>query len=463
MFTSIIGMTEIKKYTKWVAISVVIANMIGTGVFTSLGFQVGPLPSGFTILILWLVGGIIALCGAFAYAEISTIIKRSGGEYAYLSEMYHPSLGFVSGWISIFVGFAAPICAVAMAIGSYFAPVIGLKSEDEIMMVSALAIILLSTVQLLGVKKGGDVQNVLTAVKLIFILFFCVSPFIFTGFDPSSVSFMPASGDGDLIWSEGFAISLVYVYLAYSGWNASAYMAGSLENPKRTLPFSLIGGTLFVMVLYLVINAMFLYVTDFDELVGQLDIGNVVAIKLFGTESGKIFSGLFSLALISSLSAMIIAGPKVTETMGEDYKIFQQMTRKNKLGAPYIAISVQAIIALVLLFTSSFQEVMQYIGVGLSLFATLTVIGLFVLRIKKPNVERPFKAWGYPITPAIFVILNLIMIFIVLRNDEENNVVLFTSVTIVSGFVVYFLTRNNRTEEVTPSDMNKNPDNTNKD
>lgn len=445
-------MAKINKYSKWVALSVVVANMIGTGVFTSLGFQVGPLPSAFTILLLWLIGGLVALAGAFTYAEISTTIKRSGGEYTYLGKIYHPALGFASGWISIFAGFAAPICAVAMTIGSYFAPVLGLESESQIMMVSAFSIILLSAVQLLGVKKGGNVQNALTAIKLLFILFFCISPFFVTGFTPSGVSFMPSSGDFDLIGSDAFAISLVYVYLAYSGWNASAYIAGNLDKPKKSLPFSLIGGTLIVTVLYLVINAMFLYVSDFNELNGQLDVGNVVAMKLFGPDFGKLFSGLFSLALISSLSAMIIAGPRVTETMGEDHKIFKVMTRKNKGGAPYPAIILQAAIALILLYTSTFEDVIKYIGVALSLFATLTVAGVFILRKRQKPGDDIVKTFGYPFTPALFIIVNLAMIVFVFKEDltnEENpgKVLIISLITIITGFIAYYFAKSREKDE----------------
>lgn len=445
-------MNQIKKYTKWVALSVVVANMIGTGVFTSLGFQVGPLPSGFTILLLWLLGGIVALAGAFTYAEISTTIKRSGGEYSYLSKIYHPALGFASGWISIFAGFAAPICLVAMAIGKYFAPVLGLETESEIMMVSALSIIVLSAVQLLGVKKGGSIQNALTVIKLLFILFFCISPFFVAGFEPSGISFLPSSGDSNLIWSDNFAISLVYVYLAYSGWNASAYIAGNLDNPKKSLPFSLIGGTLIVTVLYLIINAMFLYVADFKELDGQLDVGNVVAVKLFGVEYGKLFSGLFSLALISSLSAMIIAGPRVTETMGEDHRIFKSMTRKNKGGAPYFAIILQATIALILLFTSTFQDVINYIGVTLSLFATLTVAGVFILRNRNKPTKDIVKTFGYPFTPALFIIVNLAMIVFVFKNDltndeEPGKVLIISLTTLITGFIAYYFAKSREKNE----------------
>jgi APA family basic amino acid/polyamine antiporter len=437
-------MTKTQKYTKWVALSMVMANMIGTGVFTSLGFQVGPLPSGFVILMLWLLGGLVALAGAFCYAEIATRIKRSGGEYSYLSEIFHPGLGFASGWISIFAGFAAPICAVSMAIGSYFAPVVGFTSDSEIFAVSAFSIIAISALQLLGVKKGGGIQNVLTSIKLLFILFFCIAPFLITTYEPSGISFAPQSGDSDLFFSSSFAISLVYVYLAYSGWNASAYIAGNLENPKKSLPFSLILGTGIVMTLYLIINAVFLYVSDFGELHMKVDVGNVVALKIFGAEYGKVFSGLFSLALISSLSAMVIAGPKVTESMGEDHKVFSVMTKKNRGGAPYPAIIFQALIALMLLYTSTFEDVMKYIGIALSLFSTLTVAGLFVLRSRSNGTEDVVKTIGYPITPIFFIAVNLYMIYLVLSDDWQNGnakVLTISIVTIVSGYLAYYLSK----------------------
>jgi basic amino acid/polyamine antiporter, APA family len=424
-------MTQQAKYSFSVAVTVVIANMIGTGVFTSLGYQVGPIPSGFAILFLWLVGGVVSLCGAFCYAEIATSLKKSGGEYLFLSKLFHPVLGFLAGWISLLVGFAGAISAVAIAIGEYSNDLLGLP----VTLVAIMAIIIISVIHLFGVKAGGVAQNILTGLKLFLIAFFCLAP-LFMPNQVSVVSFLPQDGDWNLITSAGWAISLVFVVYAYSGWNASAYIAGNLENPEKNLPRSLIIGTLVVTVIYLALNAMFLSVSTFSELDGQNDIGNVVAIKLFGSTTGLVFSGLFSFALLSTLSAMTIAGPRVAEAMGEDYPLLNALNKKNKYDMPYQAILFQAVWSIVLVLLSDFKEIIQYISVSLSWFTLFTVIGVFILRSRTPKSERQFSIPLYPLPPIIFIGCTLWMIYYVTTNEPK--IILYSLGTVAIGLILYF-------------------------
>ena len=430
-------MTQPIKYSFTVAVTVVIANMIGTGVFTSLGYQVGPIPSGFAILMLWLVGGVVSLCGAFCYAEIATSLKKSGGEYLFLSKLFHPALGFLSGWISLLVGFAGAISAVAIAIGEYSNDLLGLP----VRLVAIVAIVLISGIHLFGVKTGGIAQNILTGLKLSLITFFCIAPlFMFSGGGSplgnqgawAGISFLPQPGDWDLITSAGWAISLVFVVYAYSGWNASAYIAGNLENPEKNIPRSLI----IVTVVYLALNAMFLSVSTFAELENQNDIGNVVAIKLFGPTIGLVFSGLFSFALLSTLSAMTIAGPRVAEAMGEDYPMLQSLTKKNRFQMPYLAILFQAGWSMVLVMLSDFKEIIQYISVSLSWFTLFTVIGVFILRKRTPKEERQFSIPFYPIPPIVFIGCTVWMIYYVTAN--EPTIILYSLGTVAIGLILYF-------------------------
>jgi basic amino acid/polyamine antiporter, APA family len=444
------------KYTRNVAITTVIANMIGTGVFTSLGFQLLDFPSGipdaFAIMMVWTIGGLIALCGAFAYAEIATTLKESGGEYLFLSKIYHPSLGFTSGWISLVAGFGAPIAAAAIAIGTYSAPVLGINTETiysiggfecpQFKIVSIVCVILVSVIHMFGVKAGGIAQNILTGVKLSLIVFFCIMPFVFSDYETSHISFVPTSTSWDMILSLPFAGALVYVMYAYSGWNASTYIAGDLENPKKNLPFSLIVGTLVVMVCYVLLNAVFLYTTPVGSMVGQVEIGNIVSNHVLGSAWGKFFSAVFSLALLSTMSAMVIAGPRVTESMGKDFSLFSWLSRKGKGGTPIFAIVLQATFAILLVMISSFEDMIKYIGITLLIFSMLTVIGVFVLRIRKPELERPFKAWGYPFTPIIFCIATCWMIVYFAKDDPYK--LLYSLLTIVSGLIIYFFIQKKR-------------------
>lgn len=405
--------------------------MIGTGVFTSLGYQVGPLPSGFTILTLWFIGGIVAISGAFTYAEIATTLKKSGGEYLYLSKIFHPALGFISGWMSMLVGFAGAISAVALAIGEYSSVLIGLP----IKFIAIASVVIVTIIHWYGVKAGGIAQTILTSTKLLLILFFCVAPFFIIDGDKSAISFLPQPGDWQLITSTGFAVSLVFVVYAYTGWNAAAYIAGNLENPAKNLPRSLIAGTLIVVLVYLSLNAMFLYSASFAELDGKNDIGNVVAFKLFGPEKGAIFSALFSIALLSTLSAMTIAGPRVLEAMGEDYGRLNPFSAKNKFQMPYLALLGQGAWAIFLVLVSSFKEIIQYISVSLSIFSMITVIGIFWVRKKYPSEERPFRVPLYPVPPIIFTVTTCWMIYYV--TAEDPMIMVYSLGTMVPGFLLY--------------------------
>lgn len=414
-----------------VGITLVIANMIGTGVFTSLGYQVGPLPSGFVIIMLWLLGGLVALSGALTYAEISTTLKRSGGEYYYLGKIFHPVLGFMSGWMSTLVGFGGAISAVALAIGSYSSLVLDLPEKG----VAIACILLISGIHLFGVKTGGRAQTFLTSIKLSLILFFCLAPFFIEDSSRlSNISFIPGSGDLDLLLSPGFAVSLVFVVYAYTGWNAAAYIAGNLEDPNRNLPRALLIGTGVVVIIYLALNSMFLYVATFGELEGQNDIGNVVAVRLFGEQIGQVFSALFSFALLSTLSAMTIAGPRVTEAMGEDYPSLRRLSIRNRYDMPYGAILLQAIWSIFLVLVSSFKEIIQYISISLSIFAILTVAGVFILR--RQYKDRPFQMPLYPVPPVIFIAVTCWMIYYMFREDPK--IIFYSLGTMIPGAILYF-------------------------
>ncbi|MBS1490285.1 MAG: amino acid permease [Bacteroidetes bacterium] len=422
-------MNHKNKYTLSVGIAVVVANMIGTGVFTSLGYQVGSLPSGFAILFLWALGGVVALCGAFTYAEIAASLKKSGGEYYYLGQLYHPAVGFSAGWISLLVGFAGAISAVAIAIGEYAHELLGIPVK----MIAIAAIAVVTGIHWFGVKAGGLAQNILTTLKLLLILVFCIAPFFIPAGSFSEITFWPKSSDAGLVFSSGFAVSLVYVVYAYSGWNAAAYIAGNLENQEKNLPRSLILGTLVVVTSYILLNATFLHVANFHELEGKNDIGNVVAFKLFGPAVGAVFAALFSTALLSTLSAMTIAGPRVLEAMGDDYPRLKQFSATNRFDMPYIALLVQGGWAVFLVLVSDFKQIIQYITVSLSVFALLTVAGIVIVRKRYP--VSSYRMPLYPLVPVFFIAVTLWMIYF--EFTKNPLVVLYSGGTIVSGLLVY--------------------------
>lgn len=434
-----ISKEKITKISVTTATAIVIANMVGTGVFTSLGFQVLGVQSIFALLMLWVIGGILSFCGALSYSELGAAIPRSGGEYTYLSKIYHPAVGFLSGFVSVFVGFAAPIALAAMALGGYFCTVFPWFNP---VWVGATVVVLITLVHSINLSIGSRFQNIVTSLKVLLILIFIVCGFVFGEHQPISV--LPLQGSWKEIGSVAFAISLIFVSYAYSGWNASAYMAGEIKNPQKNLPKSILSGTLIVMVLYILLNFIFLYTVPIAEMADSqgnpiIEIGALSAGKIFGNTGGNIMSLVISILLISTISSMVLAGPRVTMTIGEDIAALKFFARKNKKGIPVIAIILQSLIALILIFTSSFDAVLTYLGFILTLFTTLTVLGLFILRINKPDLPRPFKAWGYPITPAIFILLNLGIIYHSLTSKLTES--LAGLGTVLIGLVIFYITQ----------------------
>lgn len=429
----------------------VIANMIGTGIFTSIGFQVMNPPIGipdpFAIMFIWFIGGVFALCGATAYAEVATTFRESGGEYTFLSKIYHPIVGFASGWVSIIVGFSAAIAALALASGDYLMPImnemLGSNLPEYVPKVVAISLIMLVTlIQLGGVVTGGLFQNIITTIKLMFILVIIITPFFFLAESGKShVSFSPTSSSWSTIFSLPFAGSLVYVMFAYSGWNSSSYIAGNMENPKKNLPFSLVTGTAIVTLVYLALTGVFMYVCTFDEMRGKVAIGNIVISKVFNEQAALIFAGLFAVALVSGINAMFIAGPRVAQRMGEDYRIFSFLKGQNEKGAPVNAILLQTLISITIVLLFDFRMILQYIELTLSLFCLLTVVGVFVIRARKLGDESSIKTWGYPFTPLLFIGVTLWMILYFVQMEPMRLV--WTGVTILSAVVIYFLSPKN--------------------
>ncbi|KST57472.1 amino acid permease [Methylobacterium sp. GXS13] len=387
------------------ATAIVVADMIGIGVFTSLGFQVTDIPSGFTVLLLWLVGGVVALCGALCYAELATMFPRSSGEYNLLTRIYSPAIGFIAGWLSATVGFAAPVALAAMALGQYGKAV--LPGAPPLLLGFA-AIWIVTFVHLRGTRHSSVFQIGFTLLKLALIAAFIGVGFAGGG-DPA-ISFAPGTFDPAQIVSASFAINLVFVMYAYSGWNAATYIVGELADPPRSLPRALLVGTSIVVVLSIALNAVFLVTTPLAELAGQIEVAVIAGRHIFGEAGGRIVGGLICAGLLPTISAMMWIGPRVTVAMGEDVPALRLFAGRSRRGVPVAALLLQAGVATVLLFTQSFEAVLDFIQFGLILCSFLTVIGLIKLRITRPDQPRPFRTWGYPITPLIFLAVTLFML-----------------------------------------------------
>ncbi len=417
-----------------VATAIVVADMVGVGVFTSLGFQVKDIPSGFSILLLWIVGGVVALCGVFSYSELGAMFPRSSGEYNFLSRAYHPAFGFLAGWVSATVGFAAPVALAAMAFGEYGKSVFPGSSP---MGLAIGVILLVSIVQLSGVRHSGSFQLIATLLKVGLIVSFLVAEFVIG--TPQPISFAPSVSGLAPVMSAPFAIGLVFVMYSFSGWNAATYIIGEMRAPQQDLPRALLLGTLIVLVLYVALNAVFLHTAPMDKLSGQLDVASISGRYIFGDIGGRVVGAMICIGLVSSISAMMWIGPRVMMTMGEDIPALQLFARKSASGAPVSAILFQLAVACLLLFTRSFEAVLDFIQFALLFCSFFTVLGVIKLRITRPDLPRPYRAWGYPVTPVVFMLVTGFMMYYLLTERPLQS--LLGTLIMISGLLIYAVFR----------------------
>jgi APA family basic amino acid/polyamine antiporter len=392
------------------ATAVVIAAMVGSGVFTTLGFQVVEIRSTFAIMMVWLVGGVVALCGAFTYAELGAALPRSGGEYHLLRRVYTPALGFLSGWVSATVGFAGPSALAAMALASYTATFIPGIPENHL---AAGVVLGFSLIHASSLQVGTTFQNLLTVLKVCLILGFVGAAF--TVDQVQGITLWPQAGDVGLITGPAFAIALIFVSYAYTGWNAAIYVAGEIKQPSRTLPRSLLLGTLAVTALYVLLNYVFLRTVPMDELAGQVEVGFLAGVHIFGEAGGQVTAGIIAGLLASTVSAYVFLGPRILMVMGEDMPALTWLSVKSQRGLPVNAFVFQTLVTLALIYTSTFDQVMLYASILLIANSTLAVAGVYVLRMNEPNLPRPYRTWGYPLTPAVFLAVNIWTLMYVLQ------------------------------------------------
>jgi APA family basic amino acid/polyamine antiporter len=410
------------------ALGLVVANMVGTGIFTTTGFIIQELMDPLTMMLCWLVGGLFALSGALCYAELGARFPRAGGEYVFLKESFGDLPAFMSGWISLLVGFSAPIAAAAIAFSEYtfqlFPPafsapgVVSLPFMDISIktVVACGVIVLISLAHHRSVRLGKGLQNLLTLFKLGVILCFAGAGFAwgqgswehFSG-PLLSMEMRPLD-----VLDSRFAVALVFVTFSYTGWNAAAYLGGEIQSPKRNIPLALILGTLVVICLYLLLNILYVFALAPDNMAGAPDVGAKAACALFGPFAGRIFSGAIGLGLASALSAMIVTGPRVYYAMAKDglfFSMFSRVSRKH--GTPGSAIFLQAGLAVAMVMTASFEHLLIYIGFTLSLVSSLTVLGMMRLRycskeiVGKTGFSMAYRTPGYPFTPLLFVAGNI--------------------------------------------------------
>ena len=434
------------------ATNIVVSNMIGAGIFTTSGLLMASLGNPMLMLVLWAAGGIIAFCGALSYGELGAALPGAGGEYYFLSRLFHPVFGFLSGWVSFVAGFSAPIAASALGFSEYFTRAVpgtfnllaglGAGPGTTKKLLAIIVILLFTSIHYRGIKYGSKVQNTLTLLKVMLIVILLT-----TGFLSGRGTFSNIISHGNIPGGfQGFktiGLSLMWIMFAYSGWNASTYIGAEIKNPGKILPRSLLIGTAIVAILYLGLNTLYLYAVEPEKMKGVISIGGLAMGNLFGKPAEVLFSSLIGFALFSSLSAYIIIGPRVYYSMSEDGLFFNSIGKIHpKFGVPSNSILLQSGIAIIMVLSGTFEQVLTYMGFSLGIFPILTVLSIWKLR--KTGQAYPGMR-GFPVARIIYVIAGtLILILSFLERPGVSSIAILTA---LSGIPVYLIFKKIRSTE----------------
>jgi basic amino acid/polyamine antiporter, APA family len=400
--------------------NIVVANIIGAGIFTTSGLLMGSLGNVTVLISIWVLGGVIALCGALSYSELGAAMPRAGGEYTFLSEIFHPSVGFLSGWVSFIAGFSAPIAASAIGFSEYFyraypqiaelSMFAGWITPEGIKKILAVGVILLFTgIHARGLSFGAIIQNILTVLKIGLLVALIIAGFWLGKGDWSHFSqHEPFSFDLGGWKTSGLA--LLWVMFAYSGWNAATYIGSEVKNPERNIPRALIFGTLSVMAIYFLLNLFFVYAVKPADMKGVVSIGGLAVGNAFGPRAETVVSLLISFALFSSLSAYLILGPRVYYAMSRDGYFFKSISKiASRSKVPARAILLQGGLSVIMVVSGTFDQILTYMGFALGLFPILAVAGIFRLRKMNPTY---MKMPGFPVVQIIFLLASIGMLML---------------------------------------------------
>jgi len=404
--------------------NIVIGDMIGAGIFTTSGLLLAQLHNPVLLVLLWVVGGAIALSGALSYGELGATFPRAGGDYAFLSRLFSPLAGFLSGWVSFLVGFSAPVAASSLAFSEYLVRTLPdgiLPAELELTKKAiAIGIILVFTlIHYFGLRSGSKVQNILTVLKIGLILILILTGFIFGEGSFEHFRIQDGESVARTTW-KSIGLALMWILFAYSGWNASTYVGSEVYNPVKNIPRSLIIGTFSVTVIYLLLNLLYVYAIPPDEMKGVISIGGLTANKLFNRSLDQLFSLFIALILLSSISVLIIIGPRVYYAMAQSGHFFSVAGRINRSRVPGISILMQSGLALIYVVSGTFDQIITFLSFSLGIFPLLAVIGVFKLRIEKRSL---MKLPGYPVLPAFFILSSfVILILAFLERPLESSI-----------------------------------------
>jgi APA family basic amino acid/polyamine antiporter len=436
------------------ATAIVVSNMIGAGIFTTTGFLAGQLGSARLVVGIWVVGAVLALAGALCYSELGVNFPRSGGEYVYLREAWGPIWGFLTGWVSFFAGFSAPIAAGAIGIAEYlgyFFPSLNSQQPGAIsfgffslrlglaQLVACCVVAAFTLLNVAGMLRAARIQNFLTTVKILTIVAF-LGLGVLVGHGSWGHFAAPAVRTSPHSIPAQFLISLVWVYFGYSGWNAATYVAEELRDPERTLPLSLLAGTVLVALLYAGLNVVFIYGASLESMKGVVRVGALAASALFGPVAAGAFSGLMAFSLLATVNAMTMIGPRVYYAMAANGAFFRAAERVHPTwNTPWVAVLAQGACCCLLIVTGTFESLVEYIGFSLWLFSTLTVAGLMRLRRRPGWKSLPAANVAFPLIPGLYIAVSAwALIYSMCLRPVQSS---FGLLTMAGGAVIYLLAR----------------------
>jgi APA family basic amino acid/polyamine antiporter len=383
----------------------VVSSVIGVGIFLTPGAVADLLPHPGAFLAAWVVGGFLSLAGALANAELGAMYPHAGGDYVYLREAYHRFAGFAVGWLTFFVIYAGTVATLAVGVGEGLGAFVAI-GESEKVLVAVATVLACSGINYAGVRVGARVNNVTAFIKIVALVAVAAVGFAVGRGTTEHLSPLVRSGEGLSIGAFGLALSPVL--FTYLGWNSSVYVASEIRDPGRNVPRSLFAGLFICTGIYLLINALYLYALPIDALRQEVRVGEVVARALFGGAGGTIAAALVLASVVGCLNATILVGPRIAYAMALDGLFFRGVDRVHARNrTPHVAIIAQALAAIALILVlRSFPSVLDYTTFAIVLATMADTTALYALRRRQPNRPRPYRAWGYPLVPALYLIAN---------------------------------------------------------
>lgn len=417
------------------AVMLIAGNIIGIGIFVTTGEIAQSLPTPGGILLIWLLGGCLALAGALSCAELAACLPYSGGDYVYLREAYGSLIGFLSGWSSFLVTFSGSIALLAVVLTAFLAFFFPILSNENVLfslnifglplrlslahLFSMAVVLVLSAIHYVGVGMGAIVQNILTVLKIsallgIILLGILLGKGNLDHFSP----FFALEKMSDL---SHFGFAFIPVIFTYAGWNAVIYMAGEVREPERNLPRALLWANLLVMLLYISINVVYFYAVPVEKMPGAIRVSELATTALFGRQTSAWITAIITVSILGSLNVTVMIGPRIYYAMAKDGLFFRRLTRIHpRFSTPSSAIVFQALWSCVLILTGTFNFLLNYVTVIITVFSALTVGALLVLRMKRPELKRPYRIWGYPIVPVLFILVSLGIALATLREKPMD-------------------------------------------